>query len=75
MIKMKETCKEKLKLRKGTKVVLTVLITLISYTIYLKAQKWGIHTDNLIDMTKCSLAWLWLCMGQISTLILIWEEN
>lgn len=75
MIKMKKTYKERLKLRKETKVVLTVLITLISYIIYLKAQKWGIHTGNLIDMTKCTLAWIWLIMGQVSTLILIWEEN
>lgn len=71
---MKKTYKERLKLRKGTKIILTILITLISYNIYLKAQKWGIHTDSLVDMTKCTLAWFWLTMGQVITFILIWDE-
>lgn len=72
---MKKTYKKKLRLRKEIKIALTILIMLISYIIYLKAQKWSINPENLTNINKCIVAWIWLIMGQTSVLTLMWEEN
>lgn len=62
------------RLKRWVKIVLTVLILILSLTIYMKVDYWGFlaRSSNFYVVVSI-ISWFWLIVGQIAVYTRIWR--
>lgn len=63
-----------MKLRKWVKAVLTMLLLILSFIIYMKLDYWGFlaRSSNFYVVVSI-ISWFWLIVGQMTVYARIWR--
>lgn len=62
------------RLKRWVKIVLTVLILILSLTIYMKVDYWGfLARSSNFYVAVSIISWFWLIIGQIAVYSRIWR--
>lgn len=63
-----------MKLRKWVKVVLTILLLILSFIIYIKLDYWGfLARSSNFYVAVSIISWFWLIVGQMVIYSRIWR--
>ena len=72
---MRKKVKRKVRMRKLTKVIITIFIILAGIQLYCNLAILGSMQDKTkLDEIMLPLGWLWIVVGQFITLHYVWEN-
>lgn len=67
--------KKKYKLKKGVKVVITLILVSVGIVLYhILANKGAYAVESTLGSIFICLGWFWLLVGQIIAIYSIWED-
>lgn len=62
------------RLKRWVKIVLTILLLILSFIIYIKLDYWGFlaRSSNFYELASI-IGWFWLIVGQMAVYTRIWR--